>query len=78
MTIRQVMVGYIPCAMGHSIEDTRDTPLRFLEIFQSNYFVDVSLNQWMALTIPEPVQAHLHLNQRVMTMLQKEKQPVLL
>jgi hypothetical protein len=26
---------------------------RFLEIFKSRYYADVSLNQWMALTPPE-------------------------
>jgi oxalate decarboxylase len=39
-------------------------------------FADVSLNQWLALTPPELVQAHLHLNQKVMGALQKEKRPV--
>jgi oxalate decarboxylase len=69
-------VGYVPFAMGHYIENTGDTTLRFLEMFKSNRFADVSLNQWLALTPPELVQAHLHLNQKVMGALQKEKHPV--
>jgi oxalate decarboxylase len=69
-------VGYVPFAMGHYIENTGNTPLRFLEMFKSNYFADVSLNQWMALTPPELVQAHLHLNQKVMGALKKEKRPI--
>ena len=40
-------VGYIPFAMGHYIENTGDEMLRFLEMFRSNRFADVSLNQWM-------------------------------
>ena len=56
-------VGYIPFAMGHYVENIGDEPLRFLEIFRSSYFADVSLNQWMALTPPELVQAHLNLDQ---------------
>jgi len=40
-------VGYVPFAMGHYIENTGDTPLRFLEMFKSDRFADVSLNQWM-------------------------------
>ena len=33
------------------------TTFRFLEIFKSSYFADLSLNQWMALTPPELLQA---------------------
>ena len=69
-------VGYVPFAMGHYIENTGDTPLRFLELFKSAHFQDVSLNQWMALTPPELVQAHLNLNQTVMSALHKQKRPV--
>jgi oxalate decarboxylase len=71
-------VGYVPFAMGHYIENTGDTPLRFLEMFKSSYYADISLSQWMALTPPELVQAHLNLNQTMMSKLmsKKEKTPV--
>ena len=69
-------VGYVPFAMGHYIENTGTTQLRFLEVFKSNYFADVSLNQWMALTPPELVEAHLKLDQQVMAALRKQKSPV--
>ena len=69
-------VGYVPFAMGHYIENTGDTPLRFLEMFKSPRFADVSLNQWMALTPPELVQAHLNLTPAVMGALRKQKRPV--
>jgi oxalate decarboxylase len=71
-------VGYVPFAMGHYIENTGDTPLRFLEMFRSERFADVSLNQWMALTTPSLVQDHLHLNQTVVDALHKQKQPVVI
>jgi len=71
-------VGYVPFAMGHYIENTGDTPLRFLEMFRSERFADVSLNQWMALTTPALVQDHLHLNQTVIDALHKQKQPVVI
>lgn len=70
-------VGYVPFAMGHYIENTGETTLRFLEMFKSDRFVDVSLAQWMALTPPELVQAHLHLNQKVMSALQKQNMPII-
>jgi len=69
-------VGYVPFAMGHYIENTGNTPLRFLEMFKSDHYADVSLNQWLALTPPELVQQHLHLSQQVMSRLQKQKRPV--
>ena len=69
-------VGYVPFAMGHYIENTGATPLRFLEVFKSNYYADVSLNQWLALTPPELVKAHLKLDQQTLAVLHKEKFPV--
>jgi oxalate decarboxylase len=45
-------------------------------MFKSDHFADVSLNQWLALTPPELVQAHLNLNPTVMGALRKEKRPV--
>jgi oxalate decarboxylase len=69
-------VGYVPFAMGHYIENTGTTPVRFLEVFKSSYFADVSLDQWMALTPPELVNVHLHLDPQVMDALRKTKAPV--
>jgi oxalate decarboxylase len=69
-------VGYVPFAMGHYVENTGTTPLRFLEIFKSNYYADVSLNQWLALTPPELVNAHLKLGSPFAEALRKNKVPV--
>jgi oxalate decarboxylase len=56
-------VGYVPRAMGHYVENTGDETLIFLEMFHAPRFLDVSLNQWLALTPPELVQAHLNVDQ---------------
>ncbi len=69
-------VGYVPYAMGHYVENTGSTPLRFLEMFKSSYYADVSLDTWMALTPPELVKAHLKLDQQVMNALRKQKAPI--
>jgi oxalate decarboxylase len=69
-------VGYVPFAMGHYIENTGDTPLRFLEVFRSDRFTDVSLSQWLALTPQQLVADHLHLSEPAMAKLRKEKRPV--
>jgi oxalate decarboxylase len=69
-------VGYVPFGMGHYVENIGTTPVRFLEMFKSSYYADVSLNTWMALTPPELVNAHLKLDPKVMAALRKKKAPV--
>ena len=70
-------VGAVPAAFGHYIENTSsDRQLRFLEVFRSAHFQDLSLNQWLALTPPELVRQHLNLNNKLMNSLRKEKWPI--
>jgi len=69
-------VGYVPFAMGHYIENTGKGPLRFLELFKSDYYADISLNQWLASTPPELVKQHLHLDDTFMAALSQSKRPV--
>lgn len=64
-------VGYIPRAMGHYVENTGDTELRFLEIFKSSYFANISLASWMANTPPELVQAHTRMSHEALATLPK-------
>jgi oxalate decarboxylase len=66
-------VGYVPFAMGHYVENIGDEPVRFLEMFVSDHYADISLNQWMALTTPELVRAHLNLDEATMRTLSKDK-----
>jgi oxalate decarboxylase len=69
-------VGYVPFAMGHYVENTGNTTLQFLEMFKSDYYADISLNQWLAKTPPELVTAHLHTDPQFISSLRKEKVPV--
>lgn len=69
-------VGYVPFAMGHYIENTGNTTLRYLEVFKSDHFADVSLNQWLALTPPELVRASLRVDSQFLHALRREKSPV--
>lgn len=69
-------VGLVPFAMGHYVENTGQETLRFLEIFASPYFADLSLNQWLALTPKELVQAHMNFDEKVLAALRPDKQPV--
>ncbi|MFJ8090300.1 oxalate decarboxylase family bicupin [Lysinibacillus sp. NPDC095746] len=69
-------VGYVPFANGHYIENTGIETLWFLEMFKSDRFQDVSLNQWMALTPSELVQSNLKIGPELLNVLRKEKWPV--
>jgi oxalate decarboxylase len=69
-------VGYVPFPMGHYVENIGQTPLRFLEMFRSDRFTDVSLDQWMALTPPELIREHLNVDARFTASLDKRKQIV--
>ncbi|KAF7980565.1 hypothetical protein HWV62_37729 [Athelia sp. TMB] len=69
-------ISYIPPSFGHYIENTGNTTLRFLEIFKSGLVQDISLNQWLALTPPELVKAHLGLDDETISKLSKVKQYV--
>jgi oxalate decarboxylase len=66
-------VGYVPFAMGHYVESIGDEPVRFLEMFRSDHYADVSLNQWLALTPPELVQSHLNVDEKTIRALSKTK-----
>lgn len=69
-------VGYVPFAFGHYIQNTGDTSVWFLEMFKSDRFADVSLNQWMALTPAELVRGNLNASDELMRSLRKTKWPV--
>lgn len=69
-------VGYVPFAMGHYVENIGDEPLYFLEIFKSDHYADISLNQWLALTPQKLVLETLDVNEKFLASLHKMKQPV--
>jgi oxalate decarboxylase/phosphoglucose isomerase-like protein (cupin superfamily) len=59
--------------LGHYVENTGNTTLRYIEVFRTDKFQDVSLNQWLALTPPELVKAHLGFSDATIAKLQKVK-----
>jgi len=54
-------IAYIPPSYGHYVENIGNSTMKFLEIFNSALYEDISLTQWLALTPPELVSAHLQL-----------------
>jgi oxalate decarboxylase family bicupin protein len=66
-------VGYIPASFGHYVQNVGNSTLKFLEIFKTDVFQDISLNQWLALTPPDLVKAHLDLDDDTIAKLKKTK-----
>lgn len=69
-------VGYVPVSMAHYVENTGTTPLRFLELFASDRYADLSLAQWMALTPHELVAANLCLDRALLDAMPDGKRSV--
>ncbi|MCZ8511136.1 oxalate decarboxylase family bicupin [Paenibacillus filicis] len=74
--IRAGDVGYVPFANGHYVQNTGNQSLWFLEMFKSDRFSDLSLNQWMALTPRQLIEDNLRVGPELMNALHKEKYPV--
>ncbi|CAE6380903.1 unnamed protein product [Rhizoctonia solani] len=66
-------VGYVPPSFGHYVENIGNTTLKYLEIFKTDLYQDISLNQWLALTPPDMIKAHLQLDDETISQLQKVK-----
>jgi len=69
-------IGYVPAGFGHYVENTGNTTLHYLEIFDTDRFQDISLTQWLALTPPELVTKTLGLSADVVAKFSKTKQVV--
>jgi oxalate decarboxylase len=70
-------VGFVPAMAGHYIENTGDTDVVFLEMFASDKFVDVSLNNWLRRLPPAIVRAHLGFDQASLAKIPSENLAVL-
>jgi oxalate decarboxylase len=70
-------VGYVKKTLPHYIENTGDTDLRFLEMFKSSHFQDLSLSEWLTHTPPELVMAHLNIDKATWDAIPKEAHVVM-
>ena len=70
-------VGIAPKTMGHYIENTGTTDLIFLEMFKSDKYQDISLNNWMTHTPPALVMQHLNISRETLAAIPKDKEVVL-
>jgi oxalate decarboxylase len=69
-------VGYVPKCTPHYVENTGTTTLRYLEVWSTNKFSDMSLAQWLAFTPYELVRAHLQIDRAVLDRVSTMKTPV--
>jgi len=69
-------VGYVPKCMPHYVENTGTTTLRYLEVWSTDKFSDMSLAQWLAFTPYDLVRAHLQIDRSVLDRVSTTKTPV--
>jgi oxalate decarboxylase len=65
-------VGYVQKTLPHYIENTGNTDLKFLEMFKSSFFQDLSISEWLTHTPPDLVTAHLNLDKATLSAIPKE------
>ena len=70
-------VGYVQQSLPHYIENTGSTDLKFLEMFRTSRYQDLSLSEWLAHTPPELVMAHLNVDKNTYDMIPKNKAVIL-
>jgi oxalate decarboxylase len=70
-------VGYIEKTLPHYIHNIGEEDLRFLELFRSSRFQDLSFSEWLTHTPPELVMAHLNIDKATYEKIPREKLVVL-
>lgn len=65
-------VGYVQKTLPHYIQNTGDGEMKFLEMFASNFFQDLSLNEWLTHTPPELVMQHLGIDRETLNAIPRE------
>lgn len=73
MDFRAGDVGYVQRTLPHYIENTGKSDMKFLEMFRSPQFQDLSLSEWLTHTPPELVMAHLNIDRAALDAIPKKK-----
>ena len=66
-------VGYVQQTLPHYIENTGNTDLKFLEMFKSSFYQDLSLSEWLTHTPPDLVMAHLNIDRRTLNTIPRQE-----
>jgi oxalate decarboxylase len=70
-------VGYVQKTLPHYVANTGEEDLRFLEVFRSSRFEDLSFSEWLAHTPRELVMAHLNIDEATYNQIPREKRVIL-
>ena len=70
-------VGYVQKTLPHYVENTGNTDLKFLEMFKTSHFQDLSVSEWLTHTPPDLVQSHLNIDRATLNAIPKEALVVL-
>jgi len=70
-------VGYVQQTLPHYIENTGDTDLKFLEMFRSSFYQDLSLSEWLTHIPPELVMAHLNIDKATLDAIPRDETVVM-
>jgi oxalate decarboxylase len=70
-------VGYVQQTLPHYIENTGDMDLKFLEMFKSSVYQDLSLSEWLTHTPPELVMAHLNIDRSTLEAIPRDETVVM-
>jgi len=60
---------------AHYLENTDNVPLVFLEVLQAPTFSDISVGEWLGLTVPQIVKDHLNVDDAFVSKLLKTTPP---
>ena len=66
-------VGFVPSVAGHYVENTGNTDLVFLEMFNTGRYEDISLAEWMSHTPHLLVDQHLHVGKAMIDAIPKQE-----
>src|ERR1700678_2168224 len=66
-------VGYIQKTLPHYVQNTGTTDLKFLEMFKSGFYQDLSLSEWLTHEPSELVLAHLGIDKSTLDAMPKEE-----
>jgi oxalate decarboxylase len=70
-------VGFVPSNAPHYVENTGNEDLVFLELFASEQFMDISLNQWIRRLPAGVIRDHLNFDKAILDRIPAEKRVVL-
>jgi oxalate decarboxylase len=77
MDVQEGDVGYILQSNPHYIENTGDTDLVFLEMFDTGHYEDISLAEWMAHTPHQLIDQHLHIGRAMIDAIPKDEMVII-